>query len=225
VPRNVVATGRCITDSLNGEIRTPVPADRDIREPGGSAGYVIHAIYQYDPGAGVATSRTSSPPVADRCWISGSTCGARTARERRSDAHRSVNPAIAATAGYVAASVRSPPDPTSNLWFDRYMATSRDFGLTWTANVRLSDSSSAVSRNWPDHVDSDAESEIVPCYHGDYDQIAITGSTVHAAWSDDRRVGPGCPSDPNNPNDPSTIRAQIRTSTTMNMASTSTATA
>jgi hypothetical protein len=110
------------------------------------------------------------------------------------------NPAIAVTAdGYVAASWYDRRlDQLGNLWFDRFLSTSRDDGVTWSANIRVSDVSSPVSMNLP-HIDV-----LAPCYHGDYDQIVVTGPspsgyTAHVVWSDDRRVGPGCVSDPNSP--------------------------
>ena len=66
--------------------------------------------------------------------------------------------------------------------FDRFVATSEDGGLTFDANVRVSDVSSPVSQNLP-HFDG-----LATCYHGDYDQLAVEEATAHILWSDDRRI-------------------------------------
>ena len=67
-------------------------------------------------------------------------------------------------------------DPTANLRFDRFAASSTNSGVTWSANQRVSDVSSPVA---------DTLNQIFsPCYHGDYDQVAITGDVGHIVWSD-----------------------------------------
>jgi hypothetical protein len=63
-------------------------------------------------------------------------------------------------------------DPASNYLFDRYWTVSYDGGTTWEPNARVSDVSSPVYTS--------------SCYHGDYDQMAIQGSTIYHIWSDDR---------------------------------------
>jgi hypothetical protein len=74
-------------------------------------------------------------------------------------------------------------DAANNLNFDRYASMSSDGGLTWQANIRISDVSSQVSTNQP-HFDG-----LAACYHGDYDQVVVDNwRTGHIVWSDDRRV-------------------------------------
>ena len=72
-------------------------------------------------------------------------------------------------------------DPDNNLKFDYYMAISLDNGVTWGANIRISDVSSELAPVYP-HFD------MKKCYHGDYDQQVQQGAFAYIVWSDDRRI-------------------------------------
>ena len=72
-------------------------------------------------------------------------------------------------------------DPDNNLKFDYYMATSLDNGVTWGANIRVSDVSSDLAPVNPNFGGKD-------CYHGDYDQQVQHGAFAYIVWSDDRNI-------------------------------------
>ncbi|MGC9395186.1 MAG: carboxypeptidase regulatory-like domain-containing protein [Anaerolineae bacterium] len=66
---------------------------------------------------------------------------------------------------------------SSNVMYDRYMALSRDAGITFEANQRISDESSPVTH----------DAYLATCYHGDYDGAAAGGGYFYTVWGDDRR--------------------------------------
>ncbi len=70
-------------------------------------------------------------------------------------------------------------DQPGNVKFDRYLAISRDNGVTWQANSRVSDVSSSVAPT----IDLPKK-----CYRGEYDQQAQDADYVHVLWSDDRNI-------------------------------------
>ncbi|MBI1730967.1 hypothetical protein HY229_00975 [Candidatus Acetothermia bacterium] len=70
-------------------------------------------------------------------------------------------------------------DP-ENLKLDKYMAQSFDSGLTFGPNFRLSSVSSPVP----------IIEVPIPCYMGDYDQVASDGEYFYATWGDNRNKAP-----------------------------------
>ncbi len=74
-------------------------------------------------------------------------------------------------------------DTANNYLFDRYKAFSYDGGLTWSANVRVTDVSSAIPQLNPNF-----DPIVATCYHGDYDQQVQFGAYLYTQWSDDRNI-------------------------------------
>jgi hypothetical protein len=182
-PENAAATAACGRTALNGDIRNlPSPQIVITPDAGAPAGYVIHAIYPYDSdGAGGDESNVFYRQSVD--------AAASWSAEVQLNDDGTISdqwfPALGANAaGWLVASWYDRRlDVANNLNFDRYATISTDGGLTWQANIRISDVSSPVSTNLP-HFDGLAD-----CYHGDYDQVAVDNlGTGHIVWSDDRRV-------------------------------------
>jgi len=181
-PENVASTMSCFRQALNGDIRnlsSPQIAVHPDRQA--SVGYVIHAVYPYDSdGAG---------PDESNVFYRRSTDGALTwspEMQLNDDVTTTDQwyPAIAVNErGVVVVSWYDRRlDPANNLIFDRFAVVSKDGGLNFGPNIRISDVSSPVSQNNP-HFDG-----LARCYHGDYDQVAIDNGDAHIIWSDDRRV-------------------------------------
>jgi hypothetical protein len=72
-------------------------------------------------------------------------------------------------------------DPGNDSLTDVYMAVSKDGGMTWSKNFRVSD------HNW---VFGPEEPGLNPGYHGDYDDIAADGTNFYISWSDERGAFP-----------------------------------
>jgi len=181
-PENIANSAACGRQALSARIRNLSSPQIAIHpDPAASVGYVIHAVYPYDSdGVG---------PDESNVFYRRSTDGAMTwSSEIQLNDDATVTdqwfPAIAVSDnGNVAVSWYDRRlDPTFNVTFDRFAVVSEDGGLTWGDNVRVSDVSSGVSQNLP-HFDA-----LAPCYHGDYDQLAIESGTAHILWSDDRRL-------------------------------------
>lgn len=182
IPENPSSTQSCGRQALTGDIRNlsspQIAIGVDASAP---AGYVIHATYPYDSdGAG---------PDQSNVFYRRSVDGAQTWSEEvlLNDDGTSTDqffPALAVdTDGTVVASWYDRRlDPDVNLAFDRFATYSPDGGFTWTANERLSDTSSPVAQTNP-NFDS-----LATCYHGDYDQVAVANGVAHVVWSDDRRI-------------------------------------
>ncbi len=181
-PENSENSADCGRQALNGDVRN-LSSPQIVISPdsGAAAGYVIHAVYPYDSdGAG---------PDESNVFYRRSTDGASTwsAEVQLNDDGTNTDqfyPAIGVgETGILAASWYDRRlDPTANLLFDRYLTVSTDGGLTWTPNERISDVSSAVAQTNPNF------DGLATCYHGDYDQVAVSGNLAHIVWSDDRRV-------------------------------------
>jgi hypothetical protein len=183
VPANGNSSNNCGRQALNGNVRNlsspQIAIGPDATAP---AGYVIHSVYPYDSdGAGADESNVFYRRSVD---------GAQTwsAEIMLNDDGTTTDqwfPAlgISETGVLVASWYDRRLDPTQNLTFDRFLASSTDGGFTWSANERVSDVSSPVAQTLPNF-----DVFIAQCYHGDYDQVAVTGSVAHLVWSDDRRV-------------------------------------
>lgn len=202
-PENAAASaappGGCGKSALNGFIRHLASPQIAIHpDPDAEVGYTIHAVYAYDSdGPGPDESNVFYKRSTDGAlnWSS------ETPLNDDGTATDQWYPALAVNdAGVVVVSWYDRRlDPVDNLKFDRFLATSHDGGISWSKNVRISDASSRVARI----LDGPAFQNIPPCYHGDYDQIAIEAdNTTHVVWSDDRNELPPCPIDPQNPEDP-----------------------
>src|SRR6266511_2759334 len=182
-PENVVASGVCGRQALNGFIRYLSSPQIAIHEDWNApAGYVIHATYSYD----------SDPkgPDNSNVFYKRSTDGAATwSKEVRlnTDTTRTDQffPALNVNAEGVVVASRYDRrlDRANNLAFDRFAVISKDGGLTWTKNVRVSDVSSPVAQLFPNF-----DFTVVDCYHGDYDQVSVGEERANIIWSDDRRI-------------------------------------
>jgi hypothetical protein len=183
-PEDPNASDNCGREALNGDIRLlPSPQIAIHADPNAASGYVIHAVYNYDADG-------SGPDASDVFYRRSEDAAESFSDEvRLNDDTTTTDQFVPAVAvgddGTVVASWYDRRlDPTENLAIDRYATTSLDGGLTWVENQRLSDVSSPVGQTNP-HFDG-----LATCYHGDYDQVAISGSTAHVVWSDDRREDP-----------------------------------
>ncbi len=187
-PRNAAATRECGRAALAGKLRVEVLPQLGIHaDPSASAGYVLHAVWNADPDG-------DGPDASDVRYVRSLDGGREWSIPRRLNdddtAADQWNPALdAGEGGVVAVSwYDRRHDPERNWKFDRYLALSRDGGVSWERNLRVSDESSPVSPTQP-HVDPHSSA----CYHGDYDQVVVAGGAIHLVWSDDRRMDPPCP--------------------------------
>jgi PKD repeat protein len=181
-PENPTASSSCGREAITGNIRLlPSPQIAISPDATAAAGYVINAVYSYD-------SDGTGPDVSN-VFYRRSTDGAQTwsPEVKLNDDATTTDqwfPALglSETGILVVSWYDRRLDPTNNLQFDRFMSFSVDGGHTWSPNQRVSDVTSPVAQTLPNF------DGLAACYHGDYDQLAVTGSTAHIVWSDDRRV-------------------------------------
>ncbi len=181
-PQDAAATASCGRAALNGDIRNlsspQIAIHKDANAP---AGYVIHTTFPRDPDG-------FGPDVSDVYYRRSVDGGASwSAAVRLNDDATDTDqwyPAIGVNfLGVVVVSwYDRRRDPVNNLRFDRFAVVSKDGGLNWGPNKRVSDVSSPVSQNNP-HFDG-----LARCYHGDYDQLVVGLFHGHILWSDDRRI-------------------------------------
>lgn len=172
----------CGRQALGAHIRTLSSPQIVVTADGAApAGYVIHAVYPYDSDGG-------GPDHSNVFYRQSLDAGATWSAEVRlnddtTDTDQFV-PAIGASEdGILAVSFNDRRlDPTNNYLLDRYLTISTDGGATWSPNERISDVSAPVAQTLPNF------DGLATCYHGDYDQIAVSGNIAHVVWSDDRRV-------------------------------------
>jgi hypothetical protein len=179
---NAASSAACGRQALNGNIRNmSLPQIKITVDTAAPAGYAIHAIYAYDSdGAGPDNSN-----VFHRRSVDGAASWS--AEAKLNDDTTTTDqffPAlgVSATGMLVASWYDRRLDP-NNLAFDRYATFSTNRGLSWRPNRRISDVSSPVAQTNPNF-----DSEVGRCYHGDYDEIAVTGTLAHVVWSDDRNL-------------------------------------
>jgi hypothetical protein len=183
VPLDVDSTLDCGRQALNGNIRNlSSPQIAIHRKKTAPAGYVIHAVYPYDSdGAGPDESN-----VFYRRSVNG---GLSWSAEVQLNDDRTTTdqwyPALGVNRqGVVVVSwYDRRVDPANNLKFARFANISWDHGKTWGRDFRVSAVVSPVAQTLPNF-----DPAIVDCYHGDYDQIAVSRDVAHIVWSDDRRV-------------------------------------
>ena len=182
-PEDFNASFSCGRQALTGFIRyLSSPQIAITPDPSASAGYVIHAVYAYD-------SDAFGPDHAN-VFYRRSTDGAHswsgeTMLNDDGTTSDQFFPSLASgDSGTLTVSWYDRRlDPFNDLAFDRFLTYSTDGGASWNPNVRISDVSSPVAQTLPNF-----DFNIAPCYHGDYDQIAVAGDVVHVLWSDDRRI-------------------------------------
>lgn len=171
----------CGRQALGGHIRNLSSPQIVVTADGSApAGYVIHAVYPYDSdGAGPDHSNVFYRRSVD----AGATWSPEVKLNDDSTNADQYYPTIGASEdGVLAVSFYDRRLDPDNTLIDRYLTVSNDGGLTWAPNERVSDVSSGVAQTLP-NFDGLAE-----CYHGDYDQLAVSGNVAHVVWSDDRRV-------------------------------------
>jgi hypothetical protein len=172
----------CGRQALNGDIRNlSSPQIVITPDAAAAAGYVIHAVYPYDADG-------TGPDHSDVFYRQSTDGAASWSNEVRLNDDSTTTdqfyPAIGVgETGILAVSFYDRRlDPVDNLLFDRYVTVSTDGGLSWSPNERMSDVSSDVAQTNPNF------DGLATCYHGDYDQVAVSGNLAHLVWSDDRRV-------------------------------------
>jgi hypothetical protein len=182
LPENAQASQNCGRQALNGDIRNlSSPQIAVAADASAPVGYVIHAIYPYD-------SDGSGPDNSNVFYRRSVDAGQTWSEELQlNDDGTNTDQFVPALAVDLDGSVVATwydrrLDPEANLAFDRFVTYSPDGGLTWAENERLSDVSSPVAQTNP-NFDS-----LSTCYHGDYDQVAVSDGVAHVVWSDDRRV-------------------------------------
>ncbi|MBN1887375.1 MAG: hypothetical protein JW850_05275 [Thermoflexales bacterium] len=170
-PRDATATATCGRPALNGDIRYYPYPQIAVDQDG-----ILHAVYSYDPDG------YNSGDVVNVYYRRSTDHGASWEAERRvNDNWGSTDqffPALAVgeTGAVGVFWYDRRMDSTNNL-YDRYAAISRDGGLSFEANQRISDESSPVTH----------DAALATCYHGDYDGAAAGGGYFYTVWGDDRR--------------------------------------
>lgn len=183
MPEDATSSADCGREALKGDIRyLPSPQIVIVRDTSAPAGYVIHAVYSYDTDG---TGPDDSNVVYRRSSDGGQTWSPEVILN---DDGTSTDQFFAAlgvsNAGALVVSWYDRRlDPTNNLGFDRFMTMSTDGGRTWSANLRVSDVTSPMAS-----VNPNFDGLILNCYHGDYDQVAVSDNVAHVVWSDDRRT-------------------------------------
>ena len=172
----------CGRQALGGHIRNLSSPQIVVTADGAApAGYVIHAVYPYD-------SDGSGPDHSNVFYRRSADGGASWSAEvRLNDDTTNTDqfyPAIGASEdGILAVSFYDRRlDATNNYLIDRYLTVSTDGGGTWSPNERISDVSAPVAQTLPNF------DGLATCYHGDYDQVAVSGNVAHIVWADDRRT-------------------------------------
>jgi len=173
-PRHIAATTRCGRAALLGDIfigfAPQIVVDR--------FGH-LHIVYMRDP------DDVDTGDVADVYYRRSTDQGMIWGPEIRLNDDTTLsdqwNPALSVgPTGAVAVSwYDRRNDPIGSIKYDRYLAISQDNGVTWQANLRVSD----VSSNVAPTIELSKK-----CYHGEYDQQAQDGSYVYVLWSDDRNT-------------------------------------
>ena len=172
-PRDASATSRCWRPALNGDIRY-LPSPQLAVGPDGA----LHVVYSYDPDG------YDSGDVVDVFYRRSTDNGATWGPEiRLNDDGTGTDQwfptvSVGPTNQVVATWYDRRLDTSDNYMFDYYGCLSRDGGVTWGTNIRISDVSSPV------YIDP----YLADCYHGDYDQQAQDEDDVYILWSDDRNV-------------------------------------
>jgi hypothetical protein len=171
-PRDATSTSNCSRPALKGDIRyMAVP---QIAVDGNR---VVHVVYSYDPdGYNVGD-------VVNVYYRRSIDQGATWEYERKVN-HATSNtdqfsPALAVgETGEIGISWYDRQlDVANNQNYDRYMAISRNGGMSFGLEQRISDVSSPVVH----------DPHLATCYHGDYDGTTAGGGYFYNAWGDDRR--------------------------------------
>lgn len=167
-PRDATASADCSRPSLNGHVRLlaapQIAVDGNgvlhvvyVQDPDGfNAGDVINVYYRRSTDSGTSWS----PPIQLNDVGTGD----------------QYHPSLQVYGTTLVAGWYDRRHDGANLLQDYYKRVSTDGGLTWGANLRVTDVSSPI------HLDPN----LAYCYHGDYDQSAVTAGGHVMQWADDR---------------------------------------
>ncbi|MFN7962471.1 MAG: hypothetical protein U0002_14480 [Thermoanaerobaculia bacterium] len=168
-PRDSTASTSCGRPALNGNLRYLASPQITVDSAG-----TLQVVYTYDPD-GFNTGDVVNV-YHRRSTNSGATWSAET---RLNDVTTGDQyfPTIQSNGTTLVATWYDRRNDPSNLRQDYYKRVSTDGGITWGANVRLSDVNSPIQ----------LDPNLATCYHGDYDQsvVGVVGSV--SQWADDRR--------------------------------------
>lgn len=170
-PRDAAATTACSNrHALKGNIRYVPSPQLTVTSDG-----TLHVVYSYDPdGYNVGD-------VVNVYYRRSTDAGASWSTEVRLNdvtTNDQYYPTVQSDGLRVVAGWYDRRNDPDNVRQDYYKRVSTDAGLTWGANVRVTDVNSPIR----------LDPGLATCYHGDYDQSLVTGAGEVMQWSDDRNL-------------------------------------
>ncbi len=167
-PRDSVASNACGRPALNGFLR--YLASPQIAVDGSG---VLHVVYSHDP------DTFNSGDVVNVYYRRSTNSGSSWSTPLQLNdvgARDQYFPTIQVNGSTLVAGWYDRRNDAGNLRQDYYKRSSTDGGVTWGANVRVSDVNSPIQ----------LDPDLATCYHGDYDQSVVTTTGHLVQWSDDR---------------------------------------
>ncbi|MFN7963002.1 MAG: sialidase family protein [Thermoanaerobaculia bacterium] len=168
-PRDSAASTSCGRPALKGNIRFLASPQITVTSDG-----VLHVVYNRDPD-GVFNSGDVVNVYYRRSTNSGSTWSTQF-QLNDVGTNDQFFPTIQSRGNTLVAGWYDRRNDAANTRFDYYERTSADSGLTWGANVRVSDVNSPVV----------LDANLATCYHGDYDMSLVTDTGTVIQWASDR---------------------------------------
>ncbi len=169
-PRSNAASTACGRPALNGNLRYLASPQITVDGSG-----VLHVVYSYDPD-GFNTGDVVNV-YHRRSTNSGSTWSTQF-QLNDVGTNDQYFPTLQASGTTLVAGWYDRRNDAGNLRQDYYKRRSTDGGLTWAANVRVTDVNSPIQ----------LDPNLAACYHGDYDQSVVTATGHVMQWADDRNL-------------------------------------
>ncbi len=169
-PRQNNATNACGRPALKGNIRYLASPQITVDSAG-----TLHVVYSRDPNA--FNNGDVVNVYYKRSTNSGSTWSAEF-KLNDVNAEDQFFPTVQSNGTTIVAAWYDRRNHAQNVRFDYFKRTSNDGGLTWGANVRISDVNSPIR----------LDPNLATCYHGDYDQSVVTTDGAVIQWADDRNL-------------------------------------